>query len=259
LTLLKYYPITPYTVTIMLTLSAAAAAVSGYLAKVIKDNKSIHEFFNDFTDASVAWMRPIFLKDGDIEKNILKELKENPDDVAIQGKIKTLIENQAENDGDTATNILNDMVKTITEKLGTSAVPANEFNTSITGGQNTVIQGVSGGVINVSTTTHSGTGDIVSGDKVVNNNTYYGGKPLDDGKNAVWKKMLHQGNISDALEYLVDAYKNDADKSNTLILLLSRHARNETYANKGTITDESANLERNKIVSAIVEEFGKEV
>lgn len=43
--------------------TAMIAAVAGYLAKKFQDNQSIHDFFNDFTGATVDWLRPIFLKD----------------------------------------------------------------------------------------------------------------------------------------------------------------------------------------------------
>jgi hypothetical protein len=38
------------------------ATVVGYLAKKLKDSKSVQDFFNDFTEASVKWIRPLFLK-----------------------------------------------------------------------------------------------------------------------------------------------------------------------------------------------------
>ena len=37
------------------------AAIVGYLAKTLKDNKTFKDFTTDFTDATVRWIRPRFL------------------------------------------------------------------------------------------------------------------------------------------------------------------------------------------------------
>ena len=52
--------------------------VVGYLAKKLKDNKSVKDFFLDFTSATVKWIRPIFLTDDDKHKEILEDLKADP-------------------------------------------------------------------------------------------------------------------------------------------------------------------------------------
>jgi len=65
--------------------------VVGYLAKTLKDNKSIQDFFKDFTDAAVAWIRPVFLKDDESPKEVLENLKQNPDSQPRQDAAKNAL------------------------------------------------------------------------------------------------------------------------------------------------------------------------
>ncbi|PRY21117.1 hypothetical protein CLV58_1537 [Spirosoma oryzae] len=76
------------------------AAVVGYLAKTIKENKAFKEFTADLTEASVNWIRPIFLKEDSTPKEVLKELQEKPDSAsrrkAAEAAIMTRIEDYPE-------------------------------------------------------------------------------------------------------------------------------------------------------------------
>lgn len=54
--------------------------IVGYLAKTLKENKSVKDFFSDFTDATVEAIRPIFLIDDDKPKEIIEDLKADPDE-----------------------------------------------------------------------------------------------------------------------------------------------------------------------------------
>lgn len=59
--------------------AAMIGTVVGYLAKKLKDNKSVNDFFNDFTDATVRWLRPLFIKDENQYEKIIADLLKNPD------------------------------------------------------------------------------------------------------------------------------------------------------------------------------------
>lgn len=61
-----------------ITTTAMIGTVVGYLAKKLKDNKSVNDFFSDFTSAAVKWIRPLFLTDDDKPKEILEDLKADP-------------------------------------------------------------------------------------------------------------------------------------------------------------------------------------
>ncbi len=241
----------------MLTITAAAAAlaITDYLARNLKENKSIANLLADFTDASVAWIRPVFLKEDGTEKKIVKDLTENPDDTKLHDKVKTLIEDRAEDD-DKALQLLTDMVAKIVEKTGQPLI-SNQNTSTITGNQNTVIQGVQNSNINIGNThqTHHGSGDIIAGDQITNTH-YYGNQPINPANGGVWKAMLTAGKIKEAIEHLLSEYANDADKNNTLLLLLGQYNFNNSNFNKGVITDSAANVTRNKIVKSLLEMFG---
>ena len=57
-----------------------SAAAAGYLVAAIKENKDLKKFGNDFFGAFIHWIKPIFLKDDETEKEALQNLKNNPDD-----------------------------------------------------------------------------------------------------------------------------------------------------------------------------------
>ena len=72
------------------TTAAAVSTVVGYLAKKIKDNKSIQSFLDDFTEATVNWIRPIFLED-DKPKEVLRDLEAKPESTNRQEAMKNKI------------------------------------------------------------------------------------------------------------------------------------------------------------------------
>jgi hypothetical protein len=61
--------------------------VVGYLVKKVKESKSFKEFTNEFTDATVNWLRPIFLTPDDKPNKTLTDLQQNPDDEINQSSV----------------------------------------------------------------------------------------------------------------------------------------------------------------------------
>lgn len=76
--------------------TAMIGAVAGYLAKTLKAHKSVKDFFSDFTEATVNWIRPIFLTDDDKPKEVLQKLIEKPDSAAKQDAVKAAIASDLE-------------------------------------------------------------------------------------------------------------------------------------------------------------------
>ena len=240
----------------MFTIESAAVAITEYLAKSLKGNGSIKTFFNEFTDATVAWIKPIFLKEDGSEKKVTTDLIKNPDDKAIHEKVKTLIEAKAEDD-DNALAILTEMAEIAVAKMGNTTVNTN--TSTVTGNNNLVVQGVNNSQINIGNTkqTHSGSGDIISGDKITNN-TYHGSRPIDTASGDVWKTMLSQGRIQAAIEHLLELHKTDSEKSNTLFVLSGQYNFNQSNLNKGMITNTESAVNRAKITNSLLEMFGKD-
>lgn len=144
-----------------ITTTLAINAVVLYLAKKLADNKGISSFFNDFTEASVAWIKPVFLTEEGKEKEVIEKLQKNPDSAVKQNAVKTAIESELE-DNPNAEQLLQEMAKVIQAKepsLGT------QNTNTITGDGNKVYQGINNSQITDNSTNqhHSGSGDNVGG------------------------------------------------------------------------------------------------
>jgi len=125
----------------MIETVALAGTVVGYLAKKIKENKDVKEFFTDFTSATVNWIRPVFLTDENEPKESLKDLISDPEEKLFQEGLKVEIAKSIKKNPQNE-NLLKQLVKEISQKEG-----------DITSGY-TVNQ------------THLGTGDNVGRDKI---------------------------------------------------------------------------------------------
>ena len=81
-----------------ITTTAMIGTVVGYLAKTLKENKSVKDFFSDFTGATVDWIRPIFLIDDDKPKEIIEDLKADPEEKlnadAVENAIAKALKNK---------------------------------------------------------------------------------------------------------------------------------------------------------------------
>lgn len=118
------------------------ASVVTYLATKLKENQSVKTFFDDFTEATVNWIRPIFLKEDGTEEKVIQKLKENPDSIVKQEAVKAAIASEIE-DNPEAEKLLQEMAKIIAEKTGNTIT-----NTmTVTGDGNYSFQGISGGNI----------------------------------------------------------------------------------------------------------------
>lgn len=79
-----------------LTTTAMIGTIVGYLAKTLKENKSVKDFFNDFTDGTVNWIRPLFLKDENQYEKIIEDLMKKPDSLIKQQQVETAIASHLE-------------------------------------------------------------------------------------------------------------------------------------------------------------------
>jgi hypothetical protein len=98
-----------------LTTTAAISALTGYLAKKLKDNKSVQSFFDDFTEATVNWIKPIFIREDGAPEKALKDLQEKPDSIVRQDAVKSSLAVALEDDP-RAETLLREMVASIEEK-----------------------------------------------------------------------------------------------------------------------------------------------
>ena len=63
-----------------ITTTAMAGAVVGYLAQKLKENKPVQDFFGSFTEATVSWIKPLFIADDGKPKEIIQDLQSDPED-----------------------------------------------------------------------------------------------------------------------------------------------------------------------------------
>lgn len=118
----------------MVVTTAMITGIVGYLAKTLQENKSIKDFFNSFTDATVKTIRPIFIIDDDFEKpkEEIEDLKSNPEDKdftdAVENKIKVALKKDP---------TLEDAIKAMYEELQTKVAKGEAI--SIANSKNIVV------------------------------------------------------------------------------------------------------------------------
>ncbi len=124
--------------------TTAIATVVTYLAGKLKENQSVKSFFDDFTEATVNWIRPIFLKEDGTEEKIIQKLKENPDSATKQEAVKVAIVSEIE-DNPAAEKWLLEMAKIIAEKTGNTITKTNTM--TVTGNNTNNFQDITGSSI----------------------------------------------------------------------------------------------------------------
>jgi ferritin-like metal-binding protein YciE len=132
-----------------ITTTAMVSTVVGYLAKTLKEHKSVKDFFNDFTDAAVNWMRPLFLKDENQYEKIMEDLMNKPDSPIKQQQVEAAIASHLEDTPSDAQHL-----KAMFEQLQEKAKTDKSIN--ISNSKNVVTGSI-----------HAG-GNVIVGD---NNNT----------------------------------------------------------------------------------------
>lgn len=149
-----------------LTTTAMIGAVVGYLAKKLKDNKSLQDFFGDFTDATVQWVRPLFLKADNEYEKIITDLIKNPDSNVKRQMVENTIASHLEDTPDDEAKL-----KAMYEELLVKAKKESAKAVTITGDSNKAYHGIHDSTVidNFVVQTNSGSGDNVFGDKKIYN------------------------------------------------------------------------------------------
>ena len=126
------------------TTTAMIGTVVGYLSKKLKDNKSVQDFFSDFTSAAVKWIRPLFLTDDDKPKEILQNLQNEPTEKLYAQSIENALAIAVKKDP-VAESHLKSMYEVLQEKAGKgesiSIVNSKNVNTGSINAGSTVIIG----------------------------------------------------------------------------------------------------------------------
>jgi len=110
------------------TTAAMVNEIATYLGERLAKNESLNRFLSDFTDATVKWIRPIFLKDDGTEKEVIKTLKENPGSQPRRKAVESAIEIELESSPD-AIKYIEEIFKKISE-TGDLKNSTNDFSNS---------------------------------------------------------------------------------------------------------------------------------
>ncbi|MEM1325692.1 MAG: hypothetical protein AAGI23_07055 [Bacteroidota bacterium] len=72
-------------------ITTAAAAVVGYLAKQLSEQQSVKDFLNDFSQATIDWIRPLFLKEDDTPVEMVQQLQAQPTNTDYQQLLQEML------------------------------------------------------------------------------------------------------------------------------------------------------------------------
>ena len=120
--------------------------VVGYLVKKVKESKSFKDFTDEFTDATVNWLKPIFLTSDDKPNKILTDLQQKPDDEINQSSVSLEIAKAVR---DNTSNLMA-LQKLVEEIEINNDINSSKPNINVTGSGNIVVgqmKNVSGKII----------------------------------------------------------------------------------------------------------------
>lgn len=123
-----------------ITTSAMIKGIVAYLGGRLSKDESINKFISEFSGATVDWIKPLFLKEDDTEKEIIKNLKEKPESEARKKAIESVIEFEVEDKPETI-----DYIKDMFEKISKTEEGAKIVN-NITNSVQTITGNIKGNI-----------------------------------------------------------------------------------------------------------------
>lgn len=245
------------------------AKAADFILGILAENEEAKQFSKDFVTASVQWVGSWFLKDDPTSEKILK----NPAKSAATKKdiIETKLEELQNNP---------QFMKELDERLQALEQERKRIKNVVSGSEieaegNVHIgdKGAQGGedydeknVVKGSTIKAGGDfrlgDDVIQGNQQVNitHHHYQGNVPSSPGANppaptsvkARAQKLVAEGKTGQALELLIDTPTLDSTDQNTVFLLSGRQNALDRKIRNGSISEENAQLEQNKINDAVL-------
>jgi hypothetical protein len=120
-----------------------ASVIVDLLGKSMKQPNELGRFITDFTNATINWIRPLFLIE-EKENQDFKDFKENPNDDDNKDVVKARIKKALNNNEEMKTEFLKLITEISKDKSKTGAIINN-----VLGEKNTFIQGGSGNTVNI--------------------------------------------------------------------------------------------------------------
>jgi translation initiation factor 2B subunit (eIF-2B alpha/beta/delta family) len=154
----------------VITTAVMIGGIVTYIGRQLAKNESISGFIGELSTETVNWIKPLFLKEDGTEKEVIEQLKAKPDSNARQNAVKSALEIGLEDNPNAEK-----FIKEIFEKISKTE-EGGKIVTTITNSKNVVTGTITaGGNVNIgdsgTSQNHSGSGDNVGGNKIVNNVT----------------------------------------------------------------------------------------
>ena len=125
--------------------SAMIGAIVTFLGNKLAKNESVNSFFDDFSEATVNWIKPLFIKEDDTPTRSFEKFTANPNSESKQKLLQVTLESELEDNPEAEKYI-----QEIFEKISQTEEGAKIINTlTVTGDNNTTIQGVQGSKITI--------------------------------------------------------------------------------------------------------------
>lgn len=131
-----------------ITTTALISTAIGYLSKSLLSNKPFKDFTNEFSQAAIDWIKPIFLKEDNTSKEVLSDLEKSPEDNINIQAAEIALAKEIRNNPKHLEN-LKLLISEIEEKDKEFVQKSN--SQTILGNNNVGIQDVSGSTINIKT------------------------------------------------------------------------------------------------------------
>ena len=78
------------------TTSVMIGAIVTYLGNKLAKNESVNSFFDDFSEATVNWIKPLFIEEDDKPTRSFEKFSTNPNSVSKQDVLKSTLESELE-------------------------------------------------------------------------------------------------------------------------------------------------------------------
>jgi len=101
--------------------------IVAFIGERFSKGKSINAFILDFSDATMNWIKPLFLKDDGSEKEIIENLKEKPESKARQKAVESIMEIELE-DNPKAEKYIKEIFEKVSETEKEATIIKNSRN-----------------------------------------------------------------------------------------------------------------------------------
>lgn len=242
---------------------------ASYILGIITEDETVKNFPKEFISEAAKWIKSWFLKDDVKTEDKLKDPNRSVENKkgVIEGKLEDALEDptfKAELEKriaafETQKNRLNNVVYDANIDVGGNVHIGNKGAASNDGYDEKNV--IKGGSIKAGGDFRLGD-DVISGNENVQiTNNYYGAghqpKEMSPKANAGLRKTLEDlvasGKAERAIEMLMDADVMEAEDRTTILLQSGRLSQLKRQVNIGVLSNDEANLERNKIISTLLD------